>query len=150
MSITRRFSIFSIITITTIYDKIVYLMVILGFVGLGVWQFFAWRKHGNKINSKVIIPKYYPPEGMDVSQVRYLDTMGSKKRVLESIILSLATKGYVFFTKTTGKKKVMVIEKTGKKTTNEFEDELSDTEKFVYNSLAGREYLMYSKYFYES
>lgn len=131
------------------YDKIVYLMVILGFVGLGVWQFFAWRKHGNKINSKVIIPKYYPPEGMDVSQVRYLDTMGSKKRVLESIILSLATKGYVFFTKTTGKKKVMVIEKTGKKTTNEFEDELSDTEKFVYNSLAGREYLMYSKYFYE-
>ena len=128
-------------------DKIVYVLSFVGLIGLGGWQYFAWRKHGNKLKRKVIVPKYYPPEGLDVAQVRYLDTMGSTKRVLEATIISLATKGFLRFDRTTGKKKVVFMEKTNEKSTNEYEDELSDNEKFVYSSLAGRDYLMYSSYF---
>ena len=128
-------------------DKIVYVLSFVGLIGLGVWQYFAWRKHGNKLKRKVIVPKYYPPEGLDVGQVRYLDTMGSTKRVLEATIISLATKGFIRFGKTTGKKKVIFVEKTHEKSTNEYEDELSDNEKFVYSSLAEKDYFMYSSYF---
>ena len=128
-------------------DKIVYVLSFIGLVCLGVVQFLLWRTHGNKLRRKVIVPKYYPPEGLDVAQVKYLDTMGSTKRVLEATIISLATKGFLKFGKTTGRKKVVFMEKTHKKSESEYESELSDNEKLVYNSLAGRDYLMYSTYF---
>lgn len=105
-----------------------------------VWQYFIWKKHGKDPVAKVIIPKYYPPEGFEPADVKYIDKMGSTTNVLEATILNLAVKGFLKFSQK-DKKSDMVIEKTSKENA---ETELSPNEFSVYNKLSDKETLKYS------
>ena len=94
-----------------IQDNAMFVFILIGMIGLGIWQFFIWKKHGKDPEKNVIIPKYYPPEGMNVGDVKYVDTMGKTDRILEATFISLATKGFLKFDKGSEKNSVMTGEK---------------------------------------
>ena len=130
-------------------DNVMYVVLFVGMIGLGIWQFFMWKHNGKDPEKNIIIPKYYPPEGLDVGDVRYIDTMGKTSRILEATLISLATKGFLKFTKSSEKSKTLIIEKVLKKDVYEKKDTLSENEKMVYESLGHKEILKYSEEFYK-
>lgn len=130
-------------------DNVMYVVLFVGMIGLGIWQFFMWKHNGKDPEKNIIIPKYYPPEGLDVGDVRYIDTMGKTSRILEATLISLATKGFLKFTKSSEKSKTLIIEKVLKEDVYEKKDTLSENEKMVYESLGHKEILKYSEEFYK-
>lgn len=131
-------------------DNAMYITIFIGMIGLGIWQFIVWKKHGKDPEKNVVIPKYYPPDGMDVGDVKYMDTMGSTNRILEATLISLATKGFLKFNKNSEKKSVMTIEKVPNKNIDDYEDSISDIERTTYKSLKSKEKLGYSDSFYNT
>lgn len=105
-----------------------------------IWQYFVWKKHGKDLEAKIIIPKYYPPEGFEPADIKYIDKMGNTTNVLEATILNLAVKGFLKFSQKR-KNANMIIEKTGK---DNAETELTQNELIVYNKLKDKEVLKYS------
>lgn len=132
-----------------IQDNAMFVVILIGMIGLGIWQFFIWKKHGKDPEKNVIIPKYYPPEGMDVGDVKYVDTMGKTDRILEATFISLATKGFLKFDKGSEKNSVMTVEKTYSKNPDEYKDELSEFERDVYRSIGSKEKLGYTPSLYD-
>lgn len=132
-----------------IQDNAMFVVILIGMIGLGVWQFFIWKKHGKDPEKNVIIPKYYPPEGMNVGDVKYVDTMGKTDRILEATFISLATKGFLKFDKGSEKNSVMTVEKTYSKNPDEYKDELSEFERDVYRSIGSKEKLGYTPSLYD-
>lgn len=130
-------------------DNAMYVVVFIGMICLGIWQFFTWKSNGKNPEKNVIIPKYYPPEGLDAGDVRYIDTMGETSRILEATLISLATKGFLKFTKNSEKSKTLIIEKVLENGVYEKTDTLSENEKMVYESLENKETLKYSEEFYK-
>ena len=131
-----------------VQDNIMYIIIFAGMICLGVWQLYTWKKYGKDPEKRVVIPRYYPPEGMDPGDVRYMDTMGDCSRVLEATMISLATKGFLKFTKASEKSKSIVVEKVKDKNIDEFADQLSENEMMVYKSLGDSEILKYSQSLY--
>ena len=132
-----------------IQDNAMFVFILIGMIGLGIWQFFIWKKHGKDPEKNVIIPKYYPPEGMNVGDVKYVDTMGKTDRILEATFISLATKGFLKFDKGSEKNSVMTVEKTYGKNPDEYKDELSEFERDVYRSIGSKEKLGYTPSLYD-
>ena len=132
-----------------IQDNAMFVFILIGMIGLGIWQFFIWKKHGKDPEKNVIIPKYYPPEGMNVGDVKYVDTMGKTDRILEATFISLATKGFLKFDKGSEKNSVMTVEKTYSKNPDEYKDELSEFERDVYRSIGSKEKLGYTPSLYD-
>ena len=132
-----------------IQDNAMFVVILIGMIGLGIWQFFIWKKHGKDPEKNVIIPKYYPPEGMDVGDVKYVDTMGKADRILEATFISLATKGFLKFDKGSEKNSVMTVEKTYSKNPDKYKDELSEFERDVYKSIGSKEKLGYTPSLYD-
>ena len=132
-----------------IQDNAMFVVILIGMIGLGVWQFIVWKKYGKDPEKNVIIPKYYPPEGMDVGDVKYVDTMGKTDRILEATFISLATKGFLKFDKGSEKNSVMTVEKTYSKNPDEYKDELSEFERDVYRSIGSKENLGYTPSLYD-
>ena len=132
-----------------IQDNAMFVVILIGMIGLGIWQFFIWKKHGKDPEKNVIIPKYYPPEGMDVGDVKYVDTMGKTDRILEATFISLATKGFLKFDKGSEKNSVMTVEKTYSKNPDKYKDELSEFERDVYKSIGSKEKLGYTPSLYD-
>ena len=132
-----------------IQDNAMFVVILIGMIGLGVWQFIVWKKYGKDPEKNVIIPKYYPPEGMDVGDVKYVDTMGKTDRILEATFISLATKGFLKFDKGSEKNSVMTVEKTYSKNPDEYKDELSEFERDVYRSIGSKEKLGYTPSLYD-
>ena len=132
-----------------IQDNAMFVFILIGMIGLGIWQFFIWKKHGKDPEKNVIIPKYYPPEGMNVGDVKYVDTMGKTDRILEATFISLATKGFLKFDKGSEKNSVMTVEKIYSKNPDEYKDELSEFERDVYRSIGSKEKLGYTPSLYD-
>ena len=132
-----------------IQDNAMFVVILIGMIGLGVWQFIVWKKYGKDPEKNVIIPKYYPPEGMNVGDVKYVDTMGKTNRILEATFISLATKGFLKFDKGSEKNSVMTVEKTYSKNPDEYKDELSEFERDVYRSIGSKEKLGYTPSLYD-
>lgn len=132
-----------------IQDNAMFVVILIGMIGLGVWQFIVWKKYGKDPEKNVIIPKYYPPEGMDVGDVKYVDTMGKTDRILEATFISLATKGFLKFDKGSEKNSVMTVEKTYSKNPDEYKDELSEFERDLYRSIGSKEKLGYTPSLYD-
>lgn len=132
-----------------IQDNAMFVVILIGMIGLGIWQFFIWKKHGKDPEKNVIIPKYYPPEGMDVGDFKYVDTMGKTDRILEATFISLATKGFLKFDKGSEKNSVMTVEKTYSKNPDKYKDELSEFERDVYKSIGSKEKLGYTPSLYD-
>lgn len=133
-----------------IQDNAMHITIFIGMIILGIWQFIVWKKHGKDPEKNVIIPKYYPPEGMDVGDVKYMDTMGKTKRILEATLISLATKGFLKFNKDSDKDSIMEIEKVPDKNINNYGDSISDIERTTFEALRSKERLGYSSSFYKT
>ena len=131
-------------------DNAMFVFILVGMIGLGIWQFFIWKKHGKDPEKNVIIPKYYPPEGMNVGDVKYMDTMGSTNRILEATLISLATKGFLKFEKENKKKSVMTIVRVPDKNIYEDKEKVSAIEREVFMAIGSRQELEYSDYFYKT
>lgn len=131
----------------TIQDNAMYIVIFIGMILLGIWQFFSWKRAGKDPKKNIIIPKYYPPEGLDVADVKYIDTMGESNRILEATIISLATKGFLKFTKTSEKSNTIVIEKIQDRNIDDYSNVVSKNEKNVYSLLKDKETLKYSSSF---
>ncbi|MBR3152442.1 MAG: DUF2207 domain-containing protein [Clostridia bacterium] len=111
------------------------------FIVLVIWQFFTWKKSGKDPKKNTIIPIYYPPEGLEPDDVKYIDKMGSTEKAFEAIIMNIAIKGFFKFEK---EKSNMVIVKTDK----EVKDELTEFEKKIYDTLEDRTVLKYKQSLY--
>ena len=131
-------------------DNAMFVFILIGMIGLGIWQFFIWKKHGKDPEKNVIIPKYYPPEGMNVGDVKYMDTMGKTNRILEATLISLATKGFLKFEKENKKKSVMTIVRVPDKNIYEDKEKVSAIEREVFMAIGSRQELEYSDYFYKT
>ncbi|MBR3133190.1 MAG: DUF2207 domain-containing protein [Clostridia bacterium] len=108
------------------------------FIVLFIWQFITWKKCGKDPKKNVIIPIYYPPEGLEPDDVKYIDKMGSTEKAFEAIIINIAIKGFFKFEK---EKSKMVIVKTEK----DSYDEMTKFEKQIYDSLDDRTVLKYTE-----
>ena len=122
-------------------DNIISLIIIGSLLLLVIVQFIIWKKHGKDPTPNVIIPKYFPPEGMAPSDVKYVSTMGKMDKILEATIISLAVKGYMKFSKEHEK---VMFEKTVE--TQNLE-ELNDIEQDVYRTLPQKQVIEYSLFF---
>ncbi len=122
-------------------DNIISSIVIILLAFLILWQFLIWLKHGKDPIPNVIVPRYYPPEGMAPCDVKYISTMGKMDKILEATIISLAIKGYMKFDTKRGK--IMLI-KTSEITNLE---KLNDVERDVYNTLPLEQVVEYSLFF---
>lgn len=122
-------------------DNIISIIMIIFLIGLILWQISCWKKYGKDPKPNVIIPKYYPPEGMSPADVKYVSTMGSTNRVLEASIINLAVKGYLKFTKKNENDKRIIIEKNQN---NNGLPELDENEKIIYKKLRDGDVLEYS------
>lgn len=125
-------------------DNIISIIMAVFLIVLIIWQYFCWKKVGIDPKPNVIIPKYYPPEGMTPADVKYLSTMGGVNKILEASVINLAVKGYFKFTKKSEKSKKIVIEKN-----HDIEGlpELDDIEQSIYNKFRDKETLEYSSTF---
>lgn len=127
-----------------IEDNVISIVIFILLLFLIVWQIYSWKKHGEDPKANVIIPRYFPPEGLSPADVKYIEKMGGMDKVLEASIIDLAVKGYLKFTKKSEKSKKIIIEKN---TDIASLPELDDIEKKIYDSLNSKEFLEYSSTF---
>ena len=127
-----------------IEDNIISVVISIGLIFLIIWQYFSWKKYGIDPKPNVIIPKYFPPEGLQPADVKYIGSMGSMTKVVEATIINLAVKGYFKFTKKSEKSKTIIIEKN-KQIDNL--PELDENEKTIYEKFSDKQYLEYSSSF---
>lgn len=127
-----------------IEDNIISIIMVVFLILLIIWQYFCWKKDGKDPRPNVIIPKYYPPEGMSPADIKYLSTMGSMSKILEASVIDLAVKGYFKFTKKSEKSKKIVIEKN-----NDIQGlpQLDEIEQSIYDRFRDKETLEYSPSF---
>lgn len=124
-------------------DNLIAILILLFLLILVIWQTFQWKKYGKDPKPNVIIPKYYPPEGFSPAEVKYIDSMGSTNKVLESSILNLAVNGYLRFKDVENKSYDIAIEKNSEVDTSK----LNDIEGKIYFKFDYEEKLMYTSSF---
>lgn len=113
--------------------------VFIGLIGVAIlfiYCYITWIKVGKDPVKDVIIPRYNPPDGLSPAEVKYIETMGSYDKVFEASVLNLAVKGYIKIE--TEEKSTFGI-KSNKmkliKQNKEVENDISQDEKDIYNSL---------------
>lgn len=120
-----------------ISDNVGGLIALVFFIGLVIWQYYTWRKYGKDPKKDLIIPLYYPPEGFEPEDVKYVDSMGSTAKCFEATLMNMAIKGYFRFEKNG---KVVDIVKTDKKDLSD----LTGFEKKIYDKFNNHTELKYS------
>lgn len=124
-----------------IEDNVISLILFVGFLVLLIWQYFKWKKFGKEPKKNIIIPRYYPPKNIDPAELKYIKSMGSMNRAVESIIINLAIKGYFIIN---DEKSVFVINKVVDSKIISKLEPLTENEKEVYDSFDKQETLTYS------
>ncbi len=120
-------------------DNAIALTLIILMLFLAIWQIVMWKKRGVDPKPNVIIPKYFPPEGMAPSDTKYVSTMGSMSKIMEATIINMAVKGYFKFEKA-DKKKIKIVKNLEKTDLSQ----LDENELKIYNSFNTEETLVYS------
>ncbi len=114
---------------------------------LVVYCYITWAKVGKDPKKDIIIPRYNPPDGLSPAEVKYIDSMGKYDKIFEASILNLAVKGYIKIE--TEEKKVFGIisnKMTLIKQNKELENDISEDEKSIYDSLSNTTVLEYDSY----
>ena len=71
-----------------------------------VWNFIRWRKFGKDFPNKAETVEFYPPENFSSAEIGYIHGRQTNKKLTISLIVQLASKGYI---------KIDEIEKNKKK-----------------------------------
>lgn len=90
---------------------------------------FWWKKYGKDNKKRVQTVEFYAPDNLDPAQIGYIYGEKSIKKLTASLIISLASKGYIEI-KDMGNKQYKVIN-----TKKDNLKELTITEQIVYNQL---------------
>lgn len=88
-----------------------------------------WKKYGKDNKKRVQTVEFYAPDSLDSAQIGYIYGERSIKKLTASLIISLASKGYIKI-EDIGNKKYKIID-----TKKDNLKELSITEQIVYNEL---------------
>lgn len=69
---------------------------------IAIGSFIAWLKHGKDYNKYTHTVEFYPPEGLDAAQVGFIYGETSISKLMTSLLVSLAYKGYISITENKG------------------------------------------------
>lgn len=77
--------------------------------GLTIYTIFKWRKYGKDFPKPVQTVEFYPPESMSSAEVGYVYGKQTSKKLTISLIVQLASKGYIKIDEIKEKKKEIQI-----------------------------------------
>ena len=98
---------------------------------ISIISFILWTKHGKDYDKKCKTVEFYPPEDLDSAQIGYIYGEKSIKKLTSSLIIGLASKGYIEI-KEISKNKYEIVN-IGKNKSNL--KKMSITEQIVYLEL---------------
>jgi hypothetical protein len=110
---------------------IFFALICIAIIIISIFSFISWIKYGKNYTKKPKTVEFYPPEDFDSAQIGYIYGEKSIKKLTASLIIQLASKGYISIEETKNKKyKIVNIgnQKDGLK-------KLSITEQIVYLEL---------------
>ena len=64
-------------------------------LAITIYTFFKWKKYGKDFPKKSKTIEFYPPEGLSSAEVGYIYGNRSNKKLTISLIIQLASKGYI-------------------------------------------------------
>lgn len=107
------------------------LMICVAIIVISICSFFAWKKYGKNNDKRTQTVEFYPPDDLDAAQIGYIYGEENIKKLTVSLIIGLASKGYVSIEETEDKKfQIINIGKNNSKL-----KKLSVTEQIVYLEL---------------
>lgn len=71
------------------------LIICIGIIVISLISFILWTKHGKDYNKKCKTVEFYPPDDLDSAQIGYIYGEKSIKKLTASLIIELASKGYI-------------------------------------------------------
>lgn len=107
------------------------LIICIGLIVISIISFILWTKHGKDYDKKCKTVEFYPPEDLDSAQIGYIYGEKSIKKLTSSLIIGLASKGYIEI-KEISKNKYEIVN-IGKNKSNL--KKMSITEQIVYLEL---------------
>lgn len=63
--------------------------------GITIWNFIRWRKHGKDFPKQPQTVEFYPPENYSSAEIGYIYEKQTNKKLTISLIIQLASKGYI-------------------------------------------------------
>lgn len=107
------------------------LLIYAGIIAISISSIIAWKKYSAKSTKRAQTVEFYAPDDLDSAQVGYIYGEDNIKKLTVSLIISLASKGYISIEEI-GNKKYNIIN-LGKDSNNL--KKLSITEQLVYQEL---------------
>lgn len=107
------------------------LTICIGLIVISIISFILWIKHGKDYDKKCKTVEFYPPDDLDSAQIGYIYGEKSIKKLTSSLIIGLASKGYIEIKEISPNKYEII--NIGKNKTNL--KRMSITEQIVYLEL---------------
>lgn len=73
--------------------------------GITIWNFIRWKKYGKDFPKRVETVEFYPPENYSSAEIGYIYGKQTNKKLTISLIVELASKGYIKIDEIEKKKK---------------------------------------------
>ncbi|MCX7545438.1 DUF2207 domain-containing protein [Marinicella gelatinilytica] len=80
-------------------DNLFWLLMVVTLLSLMVFYWMAWDRVGRDPEPGVIVPLFYPPDGMSPAAVRYVLNEKADGKSFTAALINLAVKGYIQLTK---------------------------------------------------
>ncbi len=80
---------------TTYNYGVICFIICVSLIIISIISFILWTKHGKDYNKKCKTVEFYPPEDLDSAQIGYIYGEKSMKKLTSSLIIGLASKGYI-------------------------------------------------------
>lgn len=77
--------------------------------GITIWNFIRWKKYGKNFSKGVETVEFYPPENYSSAEIGYIYGKQTNKKLTISLIIQLASKGYIKIDELKDKKKGIQI-----------------------------------------
>lgn len=74
-----------------------------------IWNFIRWKKYGKNFPKKSETVEFYPPENYSSAEIGYIYGKQTNKKLTISLIVQLASKGYIKIDEVKNKKKEIQI-----------------------------------------
>ncbi len=71
------------------------LLICISLIAISIINYILWKKYGKNYEKKCQTVEFYPPEDFDSAQIGYIYGVKSIKKLTASLIIGLASKGYI-------------------------------------------------------
>lgn len=107
------------------------LLICIVIIVISIGSYIAWKRYSTKTNKRAQTVEFYAPDDLDAAQVGYIYGETNIKKLTVSLIIQLASKGYISIEETENKKYNIINIGRGKTNLKL----LSITEQIVYQEL---------------